>query len=241
MTPIHNTTTLRELTCLPTGADFGPGPCPNPGLLSSVEVDLTLPPLRTLAEVLTFDPFTRTWDPVLTTNSTPCVVVSWSATSISCTVPPGLDPVVTVRVMVGGSTVVVQGALGFKAPEVTSVTAVGDVGTTGGTVITVSGTEFPVDPWPVAVLVGGRVCTVQPESRTPTAVACSAPRGAGRVQVELYSPLQASNVTGRLSYAPPVVWNITTPLGRPIEGDFPVVIHGAVRVCSFPWLATDIC
>jgi hypothetical protein len=50
----------------------------------------------------------------------------------------------------------------------------------------------------------------------------------GTVAVAVYTSLQASNVTGSLTYAPPTVANVSTPGGRPIEGQFPVEVQGAV-------------
>ena len=84
----------------------------------------------------------------------------------------------------------------------------------------------------LVVLVGGTECAVV--SRNDTAITCSTPRGAGRVLVVVSTPLQSSAASPGLSvvYAAPEVDEVLTPLGRPIDGGFPMVVRGRVSVGS---------
>jgi hypothetical protein len=61
-------------------------------------------------------------------------------------------------------------------------------------------------------------------------VRCRVPRGAGRAAVAVSTPLQTSSAgTGvHAVYAAPEVADVSTVLGRPIEGGFPVVVKGVV-------------
>jgi hypothetical protein len=146
-------------------------------------------------------------------------------------VPPGVDASVAVSVMVAGQAMQWPGVVGFEAPVVTGVTSLQPVGTPGGTAVTVLGTGFPLPPWPLAVLVGDAPCVVVNASlrASTTSVTCAAPRGVGTQTVTVHTPLQSSNVTGRLTYAAPTISDVTTLSGRPIEGGFAVTVQGAVR------------
>ncbi len=162
----------------------------------------------------------------------PCTVTAWSPTSVSCTAPPGLDAVVAARMTAGGQTVVAAQHTGYSPPVLAAVVPLQALGTPGGGLVVVTGTGFPGIPWPVVVLVGGAECAVV--SRNDTAITCNAPRGAGRALVVVSTPLQSSATSPGLSvvYAAPEVDEVVTPLGRPIDGGFPMVVRGRVSVRS---------
>ncbi len=214
-----------------TGSSFGPGPCGTAARPSGVVLGVTQVP--DVGVPLSFQPATRTWAPTsaLVRADVECHAVQWAPTAITCTVPPGVDASVAVNVIVAGQAVQWLGVVGFEAPVVTGVTSLQPVGTPGGTAVTVLGTGFPLPPWPLAVLVGDAACDVVNASlRVSTAsVTCVAPRGVGSQTVTVFSPLQSSNVTGRLTYAAPTIVAVKTLSGRPIEGGFPVLVQGAVR------------
>jgi hypothetical protein len=218
-------------TLVIAGENFGPGPCGAAARPSGVVLGVTQVP--DVGVPLSFQPATRTWAPTsaLVRADVECHAVQWSPTTITCTVPPGVDASVVVRVVVAGQAMQWPGVVGFEAPVVTGVTSLQPVGTPGGTAVTVLGTGFPLPPWPLAVLVGDAPCVVgNASSRVSTvSLTCVAPRGVGTQTVTVFSPLQSSNVTGRLTYAAPTIADATTPSGRPIEGGFAVTVQGAVR------------
>jgi hypothetical protein len=222
------------------GTAFGPGPCDDPGRPSAVVLRMVVPPANAMP---TFDPTARTWLPpsLLVPMDVVCGVVEWTPTGILCRAPPGLDPGVVVRVVVGGQSATAPDQLRYAAPTVQAVVP-GDtaVGTPGGALITVRGSGFPLPPWPVAVLLGASPCAVVDASRTTTvSLTCVAPQGLGTVQVAVFTPLQASNITAPVTYAPPSISSVVTPQGRPIAGSFAVEVHGQVRdSCRVLWVVS---
>lgn len=208
------------------GANFGPGPCANPGRLSAVALRVT--PTDSISSA-TFHPATRTWSSVPGPQDAECVVVQWTPSAIVCRAPPGADRAVPLRITAAGQSTVVEGALGYDPPVVSAVTSAAGVGTAGGTAVAVTGSGFPLPPWPVVVLAGESPCAVVGGVRTTTAVMCVVPRGVGTVQVVVLTPVQSSNVTAPLTYAPPEIASVVTSAGRPIAGGFVVEVVGQVR------------
>lgn len=206
------------------GSNFGDAPC-----ASWVRAVISQP--TATASSLTFDEVAQTWVPAGGKESAtvPCAVTRWTPAEISCTLPPGLDAAVAISVSVGGQVYSTPDAVGYLAPVLHNLTAVAPLVTAGGAVITIVGEEFPLTPWPVAVLVGGRACEVDLASRTASRVSCRTPAGAGVVSVTLLTPLQASSNSLELVYAPPVVTGVSTPQGRPLDGGFSVLVTGKVR------------
>ena len=89
--------------------------------------------------------------------------------------------------------------------------------------------QIPDDPsWPLAVTIGPAECAHVVRVST-SILTCIAPRyfGVG-VSVVLYTPLQSSTSPTTITYSPPVIFELDTPQGRPIEGGFPIVISGKV-------------
>jgi hypothetical protein len=223
-------------TLVIAGDNFGPGPCGAAARGAAARPSGVLLGVTQVPDVgvtLSFQPATRTWAPssALVRADVECHAVQWSPTTITCTVPPGVDASVAVTVIVAGQAMQWLGVVGFEAPVVTGVTSLQPVGTPGGTTVTVLGTGFPLPPWPLAVLVGDAPCVVVNASSraSTTSVACVAPRGVGTLTVTVHTPLQSSNVTGSLTYAAPTIADVTTLSGRPIEGGFAVTVQGAVR------------
>jgi hypothetical protein len=212
------------------GANFGTSPCSDSWRRSAVLLRLTAAPSPPSS--LVFVAATRTWSPAsaLVASDVECSVEQWEPSTITCRAPPGVDASVAVQVVVGGQATAVGLPLGYVAPVVLAVAAAGPVGTQGGALVTVAGTGFPLHPWPVAVLLGGALCEVVNVSRaSSTALSCVAPQGHGLAQVSVHSPLQYSNGTVALTYAPPTITEVSTPQGRPLSGGFPVLLRGSVR------------
>jgi hypothetical protein len=216
-----------------TGTNFGLSPCAYAGP-SRVDVTVTLVP--TSPSLLTFNATSGVWGPqgAMGTAAVPCIVTTWAPEAIVCTAPPGLDPNSTVRLTVGGHSVVTSGRLRYAAPTVVDVSPGGAVDTVGGALLAINGSGFPDASWPLAVQVGTRMCTVVPESRTPTSLSCVAPMGWGRQPVVVHTPLQASLQQVHLQYDAPEVWQVLSPEGRPITGGFTVEVVGKVRPCPVP-------
>jgi hypothetical protein len=183
-----------------------------------------------------FNVASGTWGPpgALMQAYVPCSVMSWTPTSINCTVPPGLDASVAVRVAAGGQAVVASQRTGYAPPVVTAVAPLQSLSTRGGGRIMVVGVGFPSAPWPVVVLVGGAECALDVATagaRNTTTITCSIPRGAGRAVVVVSTPRQTAVAAPGVSvvYDAPEVEEIITSQGRPIDGGFPVVVRGRVR------------
>jgi hypothetical protein len=212
------------------GINFGASPCGDGWRRSMVLLRVTVPPSPTSS--VTFSAATRTWGPAsaLTASEVECAVEQWEPSAVVCRAPPGLDASVAVRVVVGGQATTVGLPLGYAAPSVTAVAAAGPVGTPGGALVTVTGTGFPQPPWPVAVVMGGALCDVVNAPRaTSTALTCVAPRGLGLALLSVHSPLQSSNGTAAVAYAPPTIIDVSTPQGRALDGGFPIFVRGSVR------------
>lgn len=212
------------------GVGFGLGVCVDTVRASTVQVVVTRAPAN--ASVLVFDPVTHFAPGVAALDRVylPCNVTSWTDTAVTCEVPPGVDRAVGLEVGVGGRVNSTSGLFGFAAPVLYDATFAGGAPPTlGGTTMSINGTGFPPLPWPVGVTVGGRVCTVVPDTRSDSRVDCVVPRGAGAVDVALYTPLQPAANTVRVAYGGPLITSVTTPAGRPVDGLFPVQIRGQVR------------
>ncbi len=217
------------------GTSLGPGPCEDRGQRSAVVLHITPTPDVSGSTSLTFHPTTRTWSssPPLMPREVECAAIDWTPSSIVCRVPPGLDASVQVVVYVGGQSAVAQDTLQFEAPVLASIIAPGPVGTPGGAVVTITGSGFPLPPWPIAVLVGDALCVTVNASRvSTTSLDCVVPRGAGTVLVTVFTPLQGSNSSVTLTYAAPTIARVSTPDGRPIAGGFRVEVEGEVGVCG---------
>jgi hypothetical protein len=217
-----------------TGSGFGPMPCALPGVRSLVEVRVTAAPLP--GQTAEFSTARGGWviTPPLPLVDIMCNVLQWSPSSITCTVPPGLNAAAAVLVTVGGQLGATSGSVAFEAPVLFDVVTPAAPPTVGGTLITVYGRGFPPLAWPLAVVVGGALCEVVEVARSDTRVTCHAPRGGGAQPVVVFTPLQSSNQSLSLTYAPPRLASLATPRGRPVEGGFPVVVTGEVgrRGCS---------
>jgi hypothetical protein len=223
------------------GEGFGPGPCDGANRTSDVRLLVTAAPDPAGAQP-TYHVASGTWGPrgALTPVFVRCAVVSWSASTIVCTAPPGLDASVTVQVTAGGQAVVAAQSTGYAPPVVTGVMVMQPLGTPGGGTVCVVGTGLPPLEWPVAVLVGVSLCSTDAPTgpRNATTVCCRVPRGAGRVPVLVSTPLQTSESGSGMHvvYAAPEVADVLTPQGRPVDGGFPVVVRGVVRshTCAGP-------
>jgi hypothetical protein len=230
VSPEHLPVTGGDIVVVGTG--FGSGPCADTTRLSAVQLQLTAPPGGDRPAVA-FNASSGAWGPSLVRTLVACAVRAWTPTAVTCTAPPGLDALVDVRMDVGGQAVVATAGTGYSPPAVTGVIRLEPLGTRGGGRVLVTGSEFPPEPWPMVVLVGGAECVVDaaPGSRNSSALRCRVPRGAGKAPVVVSTPLQASALSADkfVVYDPPQVAEVITPQGRSIEGGFTVVIRGIVR------------
>ncbi len=154
----------------------------------------------------------------------------WNASAIACLAPPAYDLVTPLRLSVGGQEVLLPAALGYAPPVVTATARrSGAFPTAGGGVLALSGSGFPLPPWPVAVLVGSLPCVVDAGTRSTTELQCVLPRGAGAVIVVVRTPVGRGSEPVAIAYDPPGVSDVVTPAGRPIEGHFLVELRGTVR------------
>ena len=212
-----------------TGSGFGTAACADAGLLSQVVLVATPRPADGVE--LTFDPVTSEWRPAGALTAVPmaCEVLSWADNNITCSAPPGHDPVANVRVTVGGQTNASL-SVAYAGPVVTGVTSDAPPSTAGGARITIAGSGFPLAPWPLAVTVGGKLCAVDQGTRLSTAVTCVAPPGVGTAPVVVHTALHpgTNGTAATVAYAAPRVFNVSTPQGRPIEGGFRVEVAGEV-------------
>jgi hypothetical protein len=108
----------------------------------------------------------------------------------------------------------------YEAPVITGITAT-SYPTSGGTVITLTGSNFGLNK---VVTVGGQAATVQPGS-THTEVLCALPPGQGtNVPVVLTAGEQASPAAF-ISYNAPAITSIS-PGNGPTSGSIPITIIG---------------
>jgi hypothetical protein len=224
-----------------TGSGFGGRVCGSPAPPSLVEFLVAQAPGQ--SSWAAWDPNSGTWvaPAPLALVPLPCVVEAWADDVITCVAPPGLDGNATVRVVAGGQVNTTLGLVGYAGPLVAGVEVEGPLVTRGGVRVTVHGSDFPVGPWPVSVTVGGAECVVLDSTRSANAVTCVSPRGAGVAAVVVQTMLQASTGDVVLNYSEPNITSVDTPLGRPLEGWFPVVVTGEVRVaCWCPLSCTEV-
>jgi hypothetical protein len=213
-----------------TGSNFGWGECVSSLLPSHIQLAVTAAPSPGQTAGARFEPLERTWalSVPLVPTFTPCTIVQWAPEWILCRAPPGLDPRVDVRVVAGGQVATAVGLVGYAPPAVRAVFTEAPPRTCGGTLITVTGEHFPTPPWPVAVRVGTDLCDILEATRSDTSITCATPRGAGAQPVYVHTLLQASIDNASLTYASPTITNVSTPLGRPLEGGFLVDVTGEV-------------
>ena len=179
----------------------------------------------------------------VTIDSRPCAVPSpanWTDTSVYCVAPAGVSTDALVVVDAGGQTALARGLVHFLPPTVFEF-APRVVDTTGGAVMTVSGTNFSYGAdmnvsvelrravptqvrWPCGVL-----------ASNATAVTCVLPEGHGtgwHVVVinedDAAGSAQASpNSPATLAYTPPNITSVEhVPGGSPALGDFTVRVNG---------------
>ena len=214
------------------GSSFGPSLACG----GSVTVGITVPPTQHLS----FDPtfvdgaVLPVGFPRLAVTNVTCDVTSWTATSINCTVPVGLDTSAAVTVSVGGQSATLTNAISFASPTISSIQNGVDVPTSGNTYFTVVGTSLPVPGlgYDVAVMAGRTLCACFPATMTSTSLTCVTPPGAGTVPVTVFTPEQHSEPVSAavLTYAKPQLSAVSPPAAasaRTVDGGFVVTASGA--------------
>ena len=148
-----------------------------------------------------------------------CPIVSQSSTEITCTLPAGQGTNQVVKVSVGGQ---VSNTLMFSylPPNLTGINPLTGP-TTGGTTLTLQGTNFGISGG--SVTVGGIACPIV--SQSSTQITCTLPAGQGTNQVVKVSVGGQVSNTLMFSYLPPNLTGIN-PLTGPTTGGTTLTLQG---------------
>ncbi len=150
-------------------------------------------------------------------------VVVISSTQLSVTAPAGLGTVnVTVNNGNGTSPTSLSDLFAYAAPTVTSVTP-NHGGPSGGTIVTITGTNF----LPGVIVDFGSVPGTSVVVDSPTKLTVVSPPGSGTVNVTVVNGIgrSASSVNDLFAFGPPAVTALTPSVG-PSAGGTTVVITG---------------
>jgi hypothetical protein len=150
-----------------------------------------------------------------------CDVTSNSATSVTCTTPPGNEGPVDVTVITTGGTATIGGAFTYVAELSVSSVSPGDGPSSGGTSITISGTNLLL----ATVTVAGAICPLT--SDTPSVVVCTTPAGeSGPSNVAVTTTVGAGNAIGAFTYVAEPIITAISPKAGPIVGGTTIDIAG---------------
>jgi hypothetical protein len=148
--------------------------------------------------------------------------------SITATAPAGAAGTVDVRVTTVGGTSATSAADQFTfvpAPTVTSVTPTAGP-TSGGTVVTITGSGFAAAPGTGAVRFGATVATYTINSNTQ--ITATSPAGTGTVDVTVTTPggTSATSAGDQFTYVPAPTVTAIGPTAGPTAGGTTVTITG---------------
>lgn len=150
-----------------------------------------------------------------------------SATQAICTLPAGQGLYQSVTIRIDGLLNVAGSSLSYDAPVVSGVNPPNG-GTSGGYLITISGTNFGTS---ASVTVGGSDCPVSSSGRTQIQILCTIGAGSGQANAVVVTVpeknqanTQSSNSLG-FSYNPPNITYIS-PTNGAIDGGITVTIFG---------------
>ena len=160
-----------------------------------------------------------------------CPVTAESSTQIECTAPDGSGAFKPLSVLDGTGTASPPFAFGFDAPEVTDVTpAAAD--TRGGTLITLTGSNFGPNGISRSVSVGGVDCPIVPGlpgASTHDQIVCTVPPGEGANHSIIVTAegqeIDTGSTRPSLAYRPPSATTVTPTHGAAIGGT-PLTIYG---------------
>jgi hypothetical protein len=112
----------------------------------------------------------------ITVGQSPCNVLSWSATNVTCSAPPGIGANLTIALTTAFFTASLPSAIGYGAPVIQSVSPAGGP-SGGGYPITIAGQNFFSSG--VTMMINGSPCPLTPDANNPgfTRVIFTAPAG----------------------------------------------------------------
>lgn len=143
---------------------------------------------------------------------------SYSHTQIIANVPPGQGGTVNVSVTSAGRTSNTS-TISYQPPNITSISA-GNVSTAGGSVITLTGTNFGTSP---IVLIGGNPATVSTSTHTSAIVVVPVGQGTNKTVQLIAGGISA---TSSLSYSPPSISSLSYA-SAPTSGGTLITLNGA--------------
>ncbi len=155
----------------------------------------------------------------VTVGANACGAATTTHTRVTCTLPAGTGTK-AVQVTTGGQTSN-SSSFTYAAPAVSAVTpSTGP--TTGGTLLTISGSNFGASG--AAISVGGATCSLT--QQTQTQLICASPPGAGATNAVLVTVDGQSSNTSNFAYAAPALSSLS-PAGGPTSGNVPLTINGS--------------
>jgi hypothetical protein len=160
---------------------------------------------------------------IITVGGQPCPVnTATTHTQVVCVLPAGQGttlPVVLSTAAQVGNTL----TFSYSPPAVSTVTPVNGP-TSGGTVITLTGSSFGISG---SVLIGGVSCVLIPGTYSHAGTQCSVPVGSGvNLPITVTVASQATTATAAFSYNPPTIASIS-PLTGITAGGYALTIQGA--------------
>jgi hypothetical protein len=163
---------------------------------------------------------------VVSVGGASCGIVQSAEWIIQCTVPPGTGSSVPVVVTAYEQPSIPHTiGFGYAAPTIEAITPT-EISTSGGTLVTITGSNFGEDPSLVTVTVGSVACTALQMSATH--IECVAPEGTNNpVAVIATVDGQPSGAyDGNFDYAAPSI-NLVTPPTIAAAGGTAITITGA--------------
>lgn len=154
----------------------------------------------------------------VTLDGTNCPVISWTDSAITCTVPAGQGKNLPLVVTAGGQTANTD-SFSYYAPVITSI-APGEDSTQGGSLLTISGTNFGLSG---TVKLDYPTCSVT--SWDHGRITCTVPPGEGAHLPLVVTVSGQTTTNNSFSYSPPVISSVS-PLTGPTGGGTTIRIRG---------------
>ena len=150
-------------------------------------------------------------------------VVVVSSTSITATTPAGVGGAATVTVTVNGQSGILANGFTYVAPPTVSGVSPNSGPTTGGTGVTITGTNFAAD----ATATFGSAAATNVVVVSSTQITATTPAGsAGAVTVTVTASGQSGSLTNGFTYAVPPTVTSVLPTTGPTTGGTAVTITG---------------
>ncbi|MBJ7387853.1 MAG: IPT/TIG domain-containing protein, partial [Sphingomonadaceae bacterium] len=157
----------------------------------------------------------------VTFGGVPATITSNSSTQIDVTSPPNSLGMTAIEVTTSGGTATrASGFQYYAQPVVTSITPSGGP-RTGGTIVTITGTNFDDV---TSVRFGDNTGTNFVRSGS-TQITVQAPSGSGATSVDLIFPFSSTRVNNGFNYGdPPTISSISPNFGLPAGGDSVIIV-----------------